>query len=765
MKVFGFSFIFLSFFVLSTSAQNGLDFDGSNDYVQTGFSGVLGKTNRTFEAWVKIDSNASGNDCVLDYGANAVGSRNTFSVNRTNGTLVFISGGTNANISSASSNVVPIGIWAHVAFVLKNDTGYLYVNSKQVGTGLLSTVNTPSGKTDVRIGQRVAGGSIPFKGSIDEVRMWNYARSPKQLSDNYQLEFCDQQAGLVLYHKFNHGIVGGNNSKATTSTDYSKNQEDGTLNNFDLTGSTSNWSTGKTFTTGPKTSSFSDYGCDTYTSPSGKHIWTKSGKYTDTLESHMGCDSIATITLTVTPTPTKTINVKACDIYQTPGGRYIAKSGTYTEKIKVTGGCDTTLTINLILGPLATHNSISVDACQSYTSPSGKYTWHSTGQYKDTLQTWIGCDSILTIDLSINHNTGSAQFSSCTPVTSPSGKHVWSQTGTYFDTMQNKAGCDSVITAQVTILQATTSQVDLFGCTQVQSPSGKYTYALEGTYVDTISNSNGCDSIMIIDVKLGKEVKSQSITACDSTLSPSGLVYYTTTGVYYDTLKTSQGCDSVIETNATINKSYTQTLEERHCQTYTSPSGKYTWTQSGDYTDSFKTVNGCDSVLEIALTIDALPVTTFTKEEDTIAHTVTLTADASSGSYQWLLCDGNSKSPINQATNQTFVADSSMSVALAVQQATCADTSACDDIEIVNSVLIPFIQIAVYPNPNNGQFRIQTEGVTVQRVEIYDLTHQLVYTSQGNSSTMLVSATLSKGVYAVMVYSERGIGFTKLVVE
>ena len=54
MKVFSLFLTVFTVLAISSSAQNGLNFDGSNDYVQTTYRGVLGDTNRTFEAWVKV---------------------------------------------------------------------------------------------------------------------------------------------------------------------------------------------------------------------------------------------------------------------------------------------------------------------------------------------------------------------------------------------------------------------------------------------------------------------------------------------------------------------------------------------------------------------------------------------------------------------------------------------------------------------------------------------------------------------------------------
>ena len=233
------SLIFTSFGFMN--AQNALNFDGSNDVVQTTFSGVLGSTDRTFEAWINVSTTApSSNLTITDYGLNAVGSRNTFLVDGNRG-IRFVSGGTNANISS-STGVVTAGQWTHVAFVMDNGTGFLYVNGVQVGTGSLTTVNTPSGNANLTIGQRVSGGSIPFSGSIDEVRIWDVARTPAEIMANMNSELCSYPSSLAAYYKLNQGIAAGNNAGLTNVIDEIANTA--TANNFAMTGAVSNWVSG-----------------------------------------------------------------------------------------------------------------------------------------------------------------------------------------------------------------------------------------------------------------------------------------------------------------------------------------------------------------------------------------------------------------------------------------------------------------------------------------------------------------------------------------
>lgn len=50
----------------------------------------------------------------------------------------------------------------------------------------------------------------------------------------------------------------------------------------------------------------------------------------------------------------------------------------------------------------STTGSISPTACGSYESPSKRYNWISTGTYMDTIANSNGCDSILTINLTVN---------------------------------------------------------------------------------------------------------------------------------------------------------------------------------------------------------------------------------------------------------------------------------------------------------------------------------------------------------------------------
>lgn len=122
-----------------------------------------------------------------------------------------------------------------------------------------------------------------------------------------------------------------------------------------------------------------------------------------------------------------------------------------------------------------TTNTINVSACQTYTVPSNDETYTTSGTYMDTIPNAALCDSIITINLTIKNNTTSTiSPTACGTYTVPSGDETYSMNGTYMDTIPNAAGCDSIITINLTIVGSITYYQDLdtdgFGNAAVSQP-------------------------------------------------------------------------------------------------------------------------------------------------------------------------------------------------------------------------------------------------------------------------------------------------------
>ena len=202
---------------LLTPVLTALDFDGTNEYVQTSCLGVLGNNPRTLMAWIYLDEASSGTRCIMDYGANNPYSRNTFMVNGS-GYLSYLSGGSGSGVTADVASI-PVNEWVSVAFVYDGSDAFLYQNGEQVGTKtFVSGINTQSGGQNLKIGQRVAGGSIPFNGMIDEVKIWNVALTLQEITEYACIGDPSLYSNLLANYDFNegtgttlHDIAGGYN--------------------------------------------------------------------------------------------------------------------------------------------------------------------------------------------------------------------------------------------------------------------------------------------------------------------------------------------------------------------------------------------------------------------------------------------------------------------------------------------------------------------------------------------------------------------------
>ena len=105
---------------------------------------------------------------------------------------------------------------------------------------------------------------------------------------------------------------------------------------------------------------------------------------------------------------------------------------------------------------------------------------------------------------------------------------------------------------------------------------------------------------------------------------------------------------------------------------------------------------------------------------------VTLMATAAGYNYQWVDCN-NENAPIVDETNQTFVAATSGSYAVIIDNGTCNVISACTPVGMVGVEENSFAQtLSIYPNPTFGQLRIDLDQVYAHvKVSAYNSLGQL----------------------------------------
>ncbi|MCB9256793.1 MAG: T9SS type A sorting domain-containing protein [Chitinophagales bacterium] len=292
----------------------------------------------------------------------------------------------------------------------------------------------------------------------------------------------------------------------------------------------------------------------------------------------------------------------------------------------------------------------------------------------------------------------------------------------------------------------TFSTISITSCNSYNSPSGNYTWNSSNTYFDTISNSVGCDSIITISLTiLNSSSSAISPVVCGSYTSPSGNYTWTASGNYSDTLVNALGCDSIISINLSINNNTSSTISPSACSSYTSPSGVYSWSNSGTYSDTITNSSGCDSIITINLTIDTLNLSLSQAG-------ATLSADQAGASYQWLSCPTYTIIPT--AELQSYTATSNGDYAVIISNGSCIDTSLCYNISGLGILENSFgNEFVVYPNPTLGQLSIDLgESYIEVKAQLRDLSGRLLSESSFAESRFLkLDITETSGVYLLQI--------------
>ncbi len=232
--------------------------------------------------------------------------------------------------------------------------------------------------------------------------------------------------------------------------------------------------------------------------------------------------------------------------------------------------------------------------------------------------------------------------------------------------------------------------------------------------------------------------------ACNSYMSNSGQTYITSS-VFNDTLTNQNGCDSIVTTNLTINYSDTVTDQINACFSYTWIDGNTYFNDNDSATFTLVNMNGCDSIVNLNLTINNVDVTI-------TQNVITLVANSNSANYQWLDCDNNMIA-INGANNQIFTPVSNGNYAVEITENGCVDTSSCAAItEVSINEFSKENIISISPNPTFDVIYLKNYN-EIKEIEIYNSNGKLINTWNSKVSQIDISA-FQKGFYILRIVTE-----------
>ncbi len=353
-------------------------------------------------------------------------------------------------------------------------------------------------------------------------------------------------------------------------------------------------------------------------------IWNQdtlstSGFYSSFLTSIDGCDSSSQLQLIVLDQFETNIDEQFCN-FQTVaiGDTLITEEGIHIINLLSTNGCDSIVTLNLTIT-----DSIFVSYFESICegdSLSFGGTWYNTeGTFQQNHITFDGCDSIETLQLTINNRPTTELFETiCAGEVFNYQLQQFNTSGSYQFELSDINNCDSLITVHLSVLDSLKSELTINLC---QGDSLNYLgtlYTGNGIH-NLITNSfNGCDSFITLRLEYFDSYIFEfdnSICEGDSVLFDNSFQH--NEGIYSELLSSSFGCDSTTILNLTVLENSEINLNVEICNGELYPFGNDQLDKTGNYTISELNINGCDSIVTLDLLVNEVY---FTELENIICN-------------------------------------------------------------------------------------------------------------------------------------------------
>lgn len=452
------------------------------------------------------------------------------------------------------------------------------------------------------------------------------------------------------------------------------------------------------------------------------------------------------LTLNVTEMVVTNLSAEICEskMYSGYGFTGLEKAGVYKQKLRSSNGCDSLVLLDLTVIPTI-RTEVYDSICQG-----GSLTWNGkvynrTGVYSDTLVSKVtGCDSIVSLMLKVRDVLRYDSYVNiCFGDTLVFGDKEITATGLYEHTFKTAGGCDSLVMLHATVLPDYTNIVvnAVIEEGEVYNENGFLGISKPGKYTLALTTADGCDSIITLNLVVGKATHYVDVNICNGETYQFGSQVISETGQYLETFAE----DSIVLLNATVLPDLRQTIDAYICkgEVYNENgfSGK---SETGTYTLPLKSVDGCDSTVTLNLTVLNGDTTRITKQ-------ITTEELPYENKELGLYYDG--------ATKPGTYTD-----IIELEAANCKDVIVHTLVVELADALIDVMatDLILYPNPVNVSetLYIDAEFTTAERegllVEVFNTVGQKVYTTTPAQYPIEITGLKDSGVYIVRVQTGNG---------
>ena len=340
------------------------------------------------------------------------------------------------------------------------------------------------------------------------------------------------------------------------------------------------------------------------------------GIYSAQLQNLFGCDSTVILSLEVLPPSVTTLDMEICNgSYVLFDGDTLTQPGVYQAGLQTGEGCDSTVFLILdVLPATSSVDSAFICAGENYLFQGDTLTL--PGVYQANLQTGEGCDSTVFLTLNILPATSSKDsVSICAGESYLFQGDTLTASGTYTALLVNHAGCDSLLTLSLQVNPAPTTPLQAQICAGQSYSFNGQTFTSPGIYTANLQSSLGCDSTVVLTLDVVAVIQeSLDAAICPGEVYPFHGESLSTPGIYADTLLSSGGCDSIVLLTLAILPNPSTDLQAEICDGETYDFQGDLLTAAGSYTEVLTSWTGCDSTVNLYLTVHPQVTTPDTAE-------------------------------------------------------------------------------------------------------------------------------------------------------
>ncbi len=344
-------------------------------------------------------------------------------------------------------------------------------------------------------------------------------------------------------------------------------------------------------------------------------IFNTAGTFTISLTAYKAGVASTPFTGNVIVNPIKTTNISST-ICQgdsvTVGSSVYKTTGVFTTHLQTSLACDSAVILNLTVNPTKTTN-ISSTICQGDSVTVGSSVYKTTGVFTTHLQTSLACDSAVILNLTVNPTkTTNISSTICQGDSVTVGSSVFKITGVFTTHLQTSLACDSAVTLNLTVNPTMTTNISRTICQGDSVTVGSTVFKITGVFTTHLQTSLACDSAVILKLTVNPtKTTNISRTICQGDSVIVGSSVFKITGVFTTHLQTSLACDSVVILNLTVNPKKITNISQAICSGESVTIGTQTFNTDGLHTVVLQTSSGCDSTVNLSLTVKPIPAIVF----------------------------------------------------------------------------------------------------------------------------------------------------------